>query len=67
MISVAEESNSLEKVMVQISDSLERTTFRRLDMLVRLLEPMMLLLMAGIVFFIVLALMVPLLSSSDAV
>jgi general secretion pathway protein F/type IV pilus assembly protein PilC len=67
MISVAEESNTLDKVMVQISDSLERTTFRRLDILVRLLEPMMLLLMAGIVFFIVLALMVPLLSSSDAV
>lgn len=67
MISVAEESNTLEKVMVQISDSLERTTFRRLDMLVRLLEPMMLLLMAGIVFFIVLALMVPLLSVSDTV
>lgn len=67
MISVAEESNTLDKVMVQISDSLERTTFRRMDILVRLLEPMMLLLMAGVVFFIVLALMVPLLSSSDAV
>ncbi|MCA9133023.1 MAG: type II secretion system F family protein [Planctomycetales bacterium] len=67
MISVAEESNTLDKVMIQISDSLERTTFRRMDILVRLLEPLMLLLMAGIVFFIVLALMVPLLSSSDAV
>jgi general secretion pathway protein F len=67
MISVAEESNTLDKVMMQISDSLERTTFRRMDILVRLLEPMMLLLMAGIVFFIVLALMVPLLNSSGAV
>ena len=67
MISVAEESNTLDKVMVQIADSLERTTFRRLDILVRLLEPLMLLVMAGVVFFIVLALMVPLLSSSDAV
>mgnify|MGYP003676583916 CR=1 FL=1 len=67
MISVAEESNTLDKVMMQVSDSLERTTFRRLDILVRLLEPLMLLVMAGIVFFIVLALMVPLLSSSDAV
>ena len=67
MISVAEESNTLDKVMVNISDSLERTTFRRLDILVRLLEPLMLLIMAGVVFFIVLALMVPLLSSADAV
>lgn len=67
MISVAEESNTLDKVMVQISDSLEKTTFRRLDMMVRLLEPLMLLLMAGIVFFIVLALMVPLLNSAGTV
>lgn len=67
MISVAEESNTLDAVMVQISDSLERTTFRRMDILVRLLEPMMLLVMAGIVFFIVLALMVPLLSSAGTV
>lgn len=67
MISVAEESNSLDAVMVQISDSLERTTFRRMDILVRLLEPMMLLVMAGVVFFIVLALMVPLLSSAGTV
>lgn len=67
MITVAEESNTLEKVMVQISDSLEKTTFRRLDILVKMLEPMMLLLMAGVVFFIVLALMVPLLNSSGTV
>ncbi|HBE72158.1 MAG TPA: pilus assembly protein PilC [Planctomycetaceae bacterium] len=67
MISVAEESNTLDTVMVQISDSLEKTTFRRLDILVRLLEPLMLLIMAGVVFFIVLALMVPLLNSADAV
>jgi general secretion pathway protein F len=67
MISVAEESNSLEKVMLQISDSLERTTFRRMDILVRMLEPVMLLVMAAVVFFIVLALMVPLLNSSGTV
>lgn len=67
MITVAEESNSLEKVMIQISDSLERTTFRRMDILVRMLEPVMLLLMASVVFFIVLALMVPLLNSSNAI
>jgi type II secretory pathway component PulF len=67
MIAVAEESNSLDRVMIQISDSLERTTFRRLDMMVRLLEPVMLLVMAMLVFFIVLALMVPLLNSSSTV
>ncbi|GIW96830.1 MAG: type IV pilus biogenesis protein PilC [Pirellulaceae bacterium] len=67
MISVAEEANTLDRVMIQIADNLEKVTFRRLDMLVRLLEPTMLLIMAGVVFFIVLALMVPLLNSSGAV
>jgi general secretion pathway protein F/type IV pilus assembly protein PilC len=67
MIAVAEESNTLDRVMVQIADGLEKTTFRRLDIMVKLLEPMMLLLMASIVFFIVLALMVPLLNSSSTV
>ncbi|MFN9916886.1 MAG: type II secretion system F family protein, partial [Pirellulaceae bacterium] len=31
MISVAEESNPLDKVLVQISENLEKTTFRRLE------------------------------------
>lgn len=67
MISVAEESNTLDKVLVQISDNLEKTTFRRLEMVVRLLEPMMLLFLAGIVMFVVIALMVPILKMSESV
>jgi general secretion pathway protein F len=65
MISVAEESNTLDKVLVQISENLEKTTFRRLEIIVRLLEPIMLLLLAAIVMFVVLALMVPVLNSSS--
>lgn len=65
MISVAEESNTLDKVLVQISESLEKITFRRLEVVVRLLEPLMLLILAGIVMFVVLALMVPVLNSSS--
>ena len=65
MISVAEESNTLDKVLVQISENLEKITFRRLEVVVRLLEPIMLLLLAGIVMFVVLALMVPVLNSSS--
>jgi general secretion pathway protein F len=67
MISVAEESNTLDKVLVQISDNLEKSTFRRLEMVVRLLEPMMLLFLAGIVMFVVIALMVPILKMSESV
>ncbi len=65
MISVAEESNTLDKVLVQISDNLEKITFRRLEVVVRLLEPIMLLFLASIVMFVVLALMVPVLNSSS--
>ncbi len=66
MLAVAEESNTLDKVLVQISDGLEKTTFRRLEIAVRLLEPLMLLILAGIVMFVVIALMVPVLNSTSA-
>ncbi len=66
MISVAEESNSLDTVLPQIADSLEKRTFRRLDLFVRLLEPVMLLVMAMLVMLVVLALLVPVIRSSTA-
>ncbi len=65
MISVAEESNTLDTVLVNVSDNLERTTFRRLETVVRLLEPVMLLILAGLVMFVVLALMLPVLNSAS--
>ncbi|MFK8111615.1 MAG: type II secretion system F family protein [Rubripirellula sp.] len=64
MISVGEESNSLDTVLPNIADSLEKTTFRRLDLFVKLLEPIMLLIMAILVLGVVLALLVPVLKSS---
>jgi len=59
MISVGEESNTLEKVLVNVADSTERRTTRQLDLMVRLLEPIMLLMMAGVTLFVVLALIMP--------
>jgi general secretion pathway protein F/type IV pilus assembly protein PilC len=59
MISVAEESNTLETVLVNVADSLERHSARKLDTLVRLIEPMMLLCMGGAVFYIILSLLLP--------
>ncbi|MDR2757476.1 MAG: type II secretion system F family protein, partial [Planctomycetaceae bacterium] len=47
MISVAEESNTLENVLVNIADTIERNTARQLDTIIRLIEPLMLLVMAG--------------------
>jgi general secretion pathway protein F/type IV pilus assembly protein PilC len=67
MISVGEQSNNLEKVLPHIADTLERDTWRRLDLFVRLLEPLMLMIMAGIVLIVVIALLVPVLKMSTAI
>ena len=67
MIAVAEQANSLETVLPQIADSLERDTWRRLDLFVRLLEPLMLLVLAGVVLLVVIALLVPVLKMSQAI
>jgi general secretion pathway protein F/type IV pilus assembly protein PilC len=67
MIAVAEESNSLERVLNDIADSLERTTWRQLDLMVRLLEPVMLLILAGVVLVVVIALLLPVLKMSMTV
>jgi general secretion pathway protein F len=67
MISVGEEANNLEQVLVDIADNLERRTNRELDLSVRLLEPLMLVFMAGVVLFVVVALLLPILQSSSAV
>src|SRR5262245_35701 len=67
MIAVAEQSNNLETVLPHIADSLERDTWRRLDLFVRLLEPLMLLLLAGVVLVVVIALLIPVLRMSSTV
>ncbi len=67
MIAVGEESNNLEDVLIDISDTLERRTNRELDLAVRLLEPLMLMVMAAVVLFLIIALLMPILLSSTSV
>jgi general secretion pathway protein F/type IV pilus assembly protein PilC len=67
MISVAEESNTLDKVLVEIADGLEKQTSRRLDLAVRLLEPILLLFLAGAVLFVVVALLMPVIKMSSTI
>jgi general secretion pathway protein F/type IV pilus assembly protein PilC len=67
MIAVAEESNSLESVLVNIADGLERRTWRQLDLFVRLLEPIMLLLLASVVLVVVIALLLPVIKMSTTI
>lgn len=59
MITVAEEANALDTVLIDVADNLEKRTSRRLDLAVRLLEPILLLVLAGIVLFVVVALLIP--------
>ena len=64
MIAVGEEANNLEQVLIDIADATERNTSRQLDLFVRLLEPIMLTVMAGAILFLCIALMLPILKSS---
>ena len=65
MIAVGEEANNLEQVLVGIADKMERQTNRQLDLVVRLLEPLMLVVMAGVILFVLIALMLPIFNSSS--
>lgn len=59
MIAVAEESNQLPRVLVQIADTVERRTHRQVDQAVRLIEPVVLCLVAAAIGFLALGLLLP--------
>ncbi len=59
MITVAEESNKLDKVLVQIADTVERRTNRQVDQAVRLIEPAILVVVAACIGFLALGLLLP--------
>ena len=67
MIAVAEESNTLDTVLINIADGLETRTARRLDLAVRMLEPIMLLCLAMVVLFVVIALLIPVIKMSSVI
>lgn len=67
MIAVGEESNQLEKVLINIAVALEKRTARQLELFVRLLEPVMLLVMAAITLVVVMGLLLPVFKMSSVV
>jgi general secretion pathway protein F/type IV pilus assembly protein PilC len=67
IVAVGEESNNLEKVLIDIADGLEKRTSRQLELFVRLLEPMMLLVMAVVTLIIVAGLLLPVFKMSQVV
>jgi general secretion pathway protein F/type IV pilus assembly protein PilC len=65
IVAVGESANTLPSVLVRLADTLESRIDRTLAMLLRLMEPAMLLLIAGVVMFIFLALVVPMMNLSS--
>jgi general secretion pathway protein F len=59
MIAVAEQANNLEGVLLDVATTLERRTWRRLDLAVRLIEPILLLILAAVILVLVIALLLP--------
>jgi general secretion pathway protein F len=59
MITVAEESNKLDKVLLQIADTVERRTNRQVDQAVKLIEPAILCVVAACIGFLALGLLLP--------
>lgn len=66
MLSVAEESNQLEKVLLQISDTVERRTNREVDQAVRLVEPLILCVVAAAIGFLALGLLLPIFTMASS-
>ncbi|MCC6126801.1 MAG: type II secretion system F family protein [Pirellulales bacterium] len=67
MIAVAEQANNLEAVLLDTADTLEKRTWRKLDLAVRLIEPLMLLLIAGLVLLMAIALLQPMFNMSRTI
>lgn len=67
MIAIGEKSGELETMLVRIASSYEQRVQGQVAALTGLLEPVMILLMAGIVAFIVFAMLTPILQMSQLV
>jgi len=67
MISVGEKSGELEKMLLKVSDSFDRTVESRIAGLMSLVEPAIILVMGLIIGFIVIAILLPILQMSSAV
>ncbi|HXJ55437.1 MAG TPA: type II secretion system F family protein [Verrucomicrobiae bacterium] len=66
MLTVAEESNKLDKVLVQIADTVERRTNRQVDQAVRLIEPAILCLVAAGIGLLALGLLLPIFTMASS-
>lgn len=59
MIRIAEEANTLDQVLVKIADRVDQQIERRLEVLVRMIEPLMLVMIGGMVMFVIVGVLLP--------
>jgi len=67
MIAVGEEANRLEKVLIRIAETVDRRTNRQVDAAVRLIEPLILLIMAVGIGFVAVGLLYPIFTMSQTI
>ncbi len=67
MIRVAEESNTLDEVLIKIADRIDNRIERRLEVIVRMIEPMMLILIGGMVMFVIVGVLLPVFDLNSSV
>jgi general secretion pathway protein F len=67
MVAVGEKSGELEKMLLKVSDSYDRSVETRIVGLMALLEPIIILTMGLIIGFVVIAIMLPMLEMSSGV
>jgi len=67
MIRVAEESNTLDDVLVKISDRIDNRIERKLEVMVRMIEPMMLIFIGGMVLFVIVGVLLPVFDLNSSV
>ncbi len=65
MIAVAEESNQLERILVEVAESVERRLNRQVEGAVRLIEPLILVVIAAMIGFAAVGLMWPIFMMSQ--
>jgi general secretion pathway protein F len=67
MVAVGEKSGELEKMLLKVSDSFDRSVESRVTALMSLVEPAIILVMGVVVGFIVIAILLPILQMSAGV
>ena len=67
MIRVAEESNTLDEVLIKFADRIDNRIERRLEVLVRMIEPLMLILIGGMVMFVIVGVLLPVFDLNSSV